>query len=164
MSKGSYNYARYSVGKLYRHKNRRRPYRKRWLRKKAKDKKGFTRYSTGPKWGGKYDPYKPAFWRTYQPQYWQKKLNPDEMLPSGYTVNQTWIALCKSWNGFVFAKREGDRENMKQYAMQIRTLQKELSLPQSEFDMFTQEELMQMDINNDDTLNKLRYAMSVPEL
>jgi hypothetical protein len=162
LSKESNN-VRYSVRRLYRYKNRRRPYRKRWFRKKAKDKKGFTRYSSGPKWGGKYDRYKPAFWRTYQPQDWQK-LNPDDLLPSGYTRNQTWIALCKSWNGFVFAKREGDRENMKQYAMQIRTLQKELSLPQSEFDMFTTEEMEWMERESNDTMNELRYAMSVPEL
>jgi hypothetical protein len=121
------------------------------------------RYSTGPKWGGKYDPYKPAFWRTWQPGYLQK-LNPDEMLSSGYTRNQTWIALSKSWNGFLLAKREDNRENMKQYAMQIRTLQKELGLPQSYFDMFLPEEMEWMERESDDTSNELRYAMSVPEL
>lgn len=100
----------------------------------------FARYSSGPKWGEKYNPCKAGFWRTYQPEHW-KKLNPDDLLSSGYTRNQTWIALSKSWNGFLLAKREDNRENMKQYAMQIRTLQKELGLPQSYFDMFSPEEM-----------------------
>lgn len=91
-------------------------------------------------------------------------MNPDDLLPSGYTRNQTWIALSKSWNGFLLAKREDNRENMKQYAMQIRTLQKELGLPQSYFDMFSPEEMQWMERESDDTLNELRYAMSVPEL
>ncbi|MPZ08556.1 MAG: hypothetical protein GEU26_19470 [Nitrososphaeraceae archaeon] len=162
MSLGSYN-DRCPVRKLYKYKNRRRPYQKYWFRKNAKDKKGFTRYSSGPKWGGQYDPYKPAFWRTYQPKY-RQKLNSDDLLPSGYTRNQTWIALCKSWNGFLLAKREDNHENMKQYAMQIRTLQKELGLPQSDFNMFTPDEMEWMERESDDTLNELRYAFSVPEL
>jgi hypothetical protein len=91
-------------------------------------------------------------------------LNFDDLLPSGYTRIQTYIALCKSWNGFLLAKREGDHENMKQYAMQIRKLQKELGLPQSDFDIFTPEEMQWMERESDDTLNELRYAMSVPEL
>jgi hypothetical protein len=91
-------------------------------------------------------------------------LNSDDLLPSGYTRNQTWIALRKSWNGFLLAKREGNHENMKQYAMQIRTLQKELGLPQSDFEMFTPNEMQWMERESDDTLNELRYAMSVPEL
>ncbi|MGH9974998.1 MAG: hypothetical protein ACRD8Z_04070 [Nitrososphaeraceae archaeon] len=74
------------------------------------------RYSTGPKWSGQYDPYKPAFWRTYQPGIYKQRSD-DELLPSGYGRTETWITLCKSWNGFLLAKREGDRENMKQYAM-----------------------------------------------
>jgi len=137
-------------------------YKKKWYRKKSADKRGFMRYSTGPKWSEKYNPDKPAFWRTWQPQYW-KKLNPDKILPSGYTRNQTYIALCKSWNGFLLAKREDNHENMKQYAMQIRKLQKELGFPQSQFDMFTSEEMEWMERESDDTLNELRYAMSVPE-
>jgi len=158
MSTGSHKHL---VTRVYRYGRRR--YKKRWYRKKSKDKRGFMRYSSGTKWGGQFDPYKPAFWRTYQSEHW-KKLNPDDLLPSGYTRNQTWIALNKSWNGFLLAKREDNRENMKQYAMQIRTLQKELGLPQSYFDMFTPEEIEWMERESDDTLNELRYAMSVPEL
>jgi hypothetical protein len=157
MSTGSHKYL---VTKIYRYGRRR--YKKKWYRKKSKDKRGFMRYSTGSKWSEQYDPYKPAFWRTYQPEH-GNKLDPDDMLPSGYTRNQTWTALCKSWNGFLLAKRECDRENMKQYAMQIRKLQKELDLPQSEFDMFTSEEMEWIERESDDSLNELRYAMSVPE-
>ncbi|MGH9911842.1 MAG: hypothetical protein ACRD4W_05325 [Nitrososphaeraceae archaeon] len=63
--------------------------------------------------------------------------------------------------GFLLAKREDNRENMKQYAMQIRTLQKELGLSQSYFDMFSPEEMEWMERESDDTSNELRYAMSV---
>ena len=154
---------RNSISKLYRYKTKRRPYRKQWHRKKAKDKKGFTRYSTGPKWGGQYDPYKPAFWRTYQPGIYKRRAY-EELLPSGYGRTETWIALCKSWNGFLLAKRECDHEDMKQYAMQIRALQKDLGLPHSDFDMFTPEEMEWMDRESDAALYELRYAYSVPEL
>lgn len=83
------------------------------------------------------------------------------MLPSGYTRNQTWIALCKSWNGFLLAQREDDHENMKQFAMQIRSLQKELGLPQYEFDMFTTEEMEWMERESDQEAKELWYATSV---
>lgn len=159
MSK-EYGNDRYFIGKLYRCKNRRRPYRKQWYRKKAKDKKGFTRYSTGPKWAGQHDPYKPAFWRTYQPGIYKQRSD-DEILPSGYGRTETWIALCKSWNGFLLAKREGDHEDMKQYAMQIRTLKKDLNLPQSQFDMFTPEELEWMERESDLVAKEEWYATSV---
>ena len=92
------------------------------------------RYSSGHRWAGKYDPEKPAFWRTWQNGLYSK-LKPDEMLLSGYTKNQTWIALCKSWNGFLLAKREGNDAEMKQYIGQIRKLQKDLGLEQTEFDI-----------------------------
>lgn len=145
---------------MYRHKRRRRPYTKQWHQKKASYKKGFTRYSTGRKWGGQYDPEKPAFWRTWQKEYFSIP-SPDEMLSSGYTKNQAWIALCKSWNGFLLAKREGDHEDMKQYAMQIRTLQKDLNLPQSQFDMFTSEEMEWMERESDVAAKEEWYATSV---
>lgn len=83
------------------------------------------------------------------------------MLSSGYTKNQAWIALCKSWNGFLLAKREGDHEDMKQYAMQIRTLQKDLNLPQSQFDMFTSEEMEWMERESDVAAKEEWYATSV---
>ena len=52
---------------------------------------------------------------------------------------------------------------MKQYAMQIRSIQKALGLPQTQFDMFTPEEMEWMERESNDTFNELRYAMSVPE-
>ena len=154
---------KYLVTRVYKHGHRR--YKKKWYRKKSKDKRGFMRYSSGTKWAGKYDPYKPAFWRTYQVDLSRNRKydNDQEVLSNGYTVTDNWIALCKSWNGFLLAKREGNHEEMKQFAMQIRSIQKALGLPQSEFDIFTPEELTQMDIESDDTLNELRYAFSVPE-
>jgi hypothetical protein len=161
MSTGSHKYL---VTKVYRYGHRR--YKKRWYRKKSKDKRGFMRYSSGTKWAGKYDRYKPAFWRTYQVDVSRdRKYDNDlEVLSNGYTVTDNWIALCKSWNGFIGAKREGDHKEMKIFAMQIRSIQKALGLPQSEFDMFTPEEMQWMERESDDTLNELRYAMSVPEL
>jgi hypothetical protein len=158
LSKGIYHDRTSTV--RYRHKKRRRPYVKRWVRKKARDKKGFTRYSTGPKWSGKYFPDRHAFWRTYQPGY-ARELDPKEILPSGYTRNQTWIALCKSWNGFLLVQREDDHENMKQFAMQIRSLEKELGLPQYEFDMFTPEEMEWMERESDQEAKELWYATSL---
>jgi hypothetical protein len=145
---------------LYRRKKTRRTYKKRWLRKKTKDKKGFTRYSTGPKWAGQYDFEKPAFWRTWQPEL-IKKFRDDEMLPCGYSKNQTWIALCKSWNGFLFAKRGDNHEDMKQYAMQIRSLQNDFGFPKSHFDMFTPEEMEWMDRESDVEAKEKWYASCV---
>jgi hypothetical protein len=151
-------YEKYFVEKVYR--NGSRPYKKRWRRKRANEKKGFMRYSTGLKWRGKYDPYKPAFWRTYQTEYW-KKVNPDEILPSGYTRNQTWIALCKSWNGFLMAKRDCDPSDMKQYIGQIRKLQKELGLRQTEFEGYSPAELASIDLENDEDFWMEKYGATV---
>jgi hypothetical protein len=145
---------------LYRRKNRRRPYRRRWLRKKAKDKKGFTRYSTGPKWSGQSNFEKPAFYRTWQPEL-KKKFRDDEMLPCGYSKNQTWIALCKSWNGFFLAKKEGDQVEIKQYIGQIRKLQKDLGLEQTEFDGFTPAELAEIDLGFDEDFLMDWYGTTV---
>jgi hypothetical protein len=147
--------------KLYRNNKRRRPYRKQWVRKKALDKKGFTRYSTGPKWSGQYFAEKPAFWRTHQVNWTEKYRDKCELLSNGYSVHENWIALCKSWNGFLLAKREGNHENMKQYAMQIRSIQKALGLPQTQFDMFTPEEMEWMERESDDTVNEFRYARTL---
>jgi hypothetical protein len=154
------NNDRCSVGKLYRSKNRRRPYKKRWFRKKAKDKKGFTRYSTGPKWSGQYFPEKPAFWRKWQRQNWREP-SPDEILSNGFTKTQAWIALCKSFNGFLFAKREDHHEDMKQYAMQIRSIQKVLNLPQSYFEIFTPGEMEWIDRESDVEAKEKWYASCV---
>ena len=48
--------------------------------------------------------------------------DPEEVLSRGYQVTQGWVALCKSWNGYLLAKRNGEREDMKQYAGQIRNI------------------------------------------
>ena len=119
------------------------------MRKKTRDKKGFTRYSTGPKWAGQYDFEKPAFWRTWQPEL-KKKFRDDEMLPCEYSKNQTWIALYKSWNGFLLAKGEGDHEEMKQYVRQIRKLERDLGIEQTEFDGYSPEKLAEIDLEFDE--------------
>jgi hypothetical protein len=147
-------------GRLYRNKNRRRPYRKQWVRKKASEKKGFTRYSTGPKWRGQYDPEKPAFWRRLQVNWTRKYRDMHELLPNGYSVHDNWFALCKSWNGFLIAKREDNHENMKQYAMQIRSIQRALDLPLTKFYMFTPQEMYEMDMESDDIIRDLWYSTS----
>lgn len=118
------------------------------------------RYSTGPKWGGKYDPYKPAFWRTWQPEHW-RELEPDEMLSSGYTWNQTWIALSKSWNGFLLAKRECDHDDMRRFIGQIRKLQKDLGLEQTEFEGYSPAELANIDLENNEEFLMDRYGSTV---
>lgn len=138
---------KYLVSRTY--KNSHRRYSKKWYRKKAKDKRGFMRYSSGPKWAGQYDPERPAFWRTWQSENWHEPKT-DGMLPSGYTKSQTWIALCKSWNGFQLAKRECDHADMKQYLGQIRMLQKDLGLKQTEFDGYSPAELAEIDLEFDE--------------
>lgn len=143
MTEQSFN-RRHTFAGLYRRKNRRRPYGKRWVRNKAKDKKGFTRYSTGPKWTGQHDFKKPAFWRKMQPEL-RRPFRDDEMLPCGYSKNQTWVALCKSWNGFLLAMRESDQVEMKQYIGQIRKLQKDLGPDQTEFYSYSPAELAEID-------------------
>jgi cobalamin biosynthesis Mg chelatase CobN len=50
-----------------------------------------------------------------------------------YTKGQTWGALKKAWKGYKIAKAQKDTEKLKEYANRIRTLQKELGLPQSQF-------------------------------
>jgi hypothetical protein len=155
MSTGSHQHL---VTRVYKYGRRR--YKKRWYRKKSKDKRGFMRYSSGTKWGGQFDPYKPAFWRTYQSEHW-KKLNPDNLLPSGYTRNQTWIALSKSWNGFLLAKRECDHADLRKYIGQIRKLQKELGLKQTEFEGYSPAELAEIDLQFDDDFLMNWYGTTV---
>ena len=55
------------------------------------------------------------------------------MTTSQYTKGQTWGALKKSWRGYKVAKVQKSMEDMKKYAVQIRTLQKELGLIQAKF-------------------------------
>lgn len=52
---------------------------------------------------------------------------------STYSPGQTWGALKKAWRGYRVAKVQNDQANLKEYANRIRTLQKELGLPQSKF-------------------------------
>jgi hypothetical protein len=59
------------------------------------------------------------------------------------------------------AQREGDHEEMKQYAMQIRALKNDLCLPQSHFDMFSPEEVEWMERESDVEAKELWYATSV---
>ena len=83
------------------------------------------------------------------------------MLPCGYSKNQTWIAICKSWNGFLLAKREGDHEDIKQYIGQIRKLQKDLELEQTEFDGYSPAELAEIDLEFDEDFLMNWYGTTV---
>lgn len=149
---------KHEVYKIYQNLGRKNT--KRWKRKKASEKKGFMRYSSGPKWSGQSDVYKPAFWRKWQPEL-KHAFREDEMLPSGYSKNQTWIALCKSWNGFMRAQREGDHADMKQYIGQIRKLQKDLGLKQTEFDGYSTDELAKIDLQFNEYFLIDKYGTTV---
>ncbi|HYB44918.1 MAG TPA: hypothetical protein VEC92_00200 [Nitrososphaerales archaeon] len=50
-----------------------------------------------------------------------------------FSKGQTWGALKKAWRGYKVAKIQKNAADMKKYAERIRTLQKELGLPQSKF-------------------------------
>ncbi len=50
-----------------------------------------------------------------------------------YTTGQTWGALRRAWKGYRIAKGKDNKVDMILYAERIRTLQKELGLPQSKF-------------------------------
>ncbi len=52
-----------------------------------------------------------------------------------YSKGQTWGALKKSWKAYKIAKVQNDTAGMKKYATQIQTLQKDLGLKQSQFDV-----------------------------
>jgi hypothetical protein len=130
---------------------------KTWWRKKSSERKGFMRYSSGPKWSGQYDYEKPAFWRTWQPEL-KHQFREDELRASGYSKNQAWISLCKSWNGFLIAKRECDHADMRQYAGQIRKLQKDLGLEQTEFEGYSPAELANIDLENNEEFLMDRYG------
>lgn len=85
----------------------------------------------------------------------------DKILRDGYTVTQTWVALCKSWNGYIIAKKNFEMEEIKRYVGQIRKLQKALGLEQIEFDDFSQEELEEIDLEFDDEAIERRYGQSI---
>jgi len=148
---------RYFVVRTYRSKGRR--YNKEWLRKKANEKKGHVRYSSGPRWTYTYLPYKPAYYCKFM-----AKIRPqpeDKILSSGYTVTQTWIALCKSWNGYIVAKKNFEIQDIKKFVGQIRKLQKQLGLEQTEFDDFSQEEIKEIDLEFDDESKEEWYRQAI---
>ena len=149
---------KHEVYMIYRNLGRKNT--KRWKRKKTSEKKGFMRYSSGPKWSGQFDYNKPPFWRKWQPELIQK-VSQDQILPNGYTKNQTWVALCKSWNGFLLAKREGDSVEIKHYIGQIRKLQKDLGLEQTEFDGYSPDELAEIDHRFDEDFLMEWYGCTV---
>jgi hypothetical protein len=85
----------------------------------------------------------------------------DKILRSGYSVTQTWIALSKSWNGYIIAKKNFEMEEVKRYVGQIRKLQKELGLEQTKFDDFSEEELEGIDLEFDDQAEEERYRQAI---
>jgi len=52
---------------------------------------------------------------------------------TSYSEGQTWGALKKAWRAYRIAKVQNDQVAMLKYAERIRTLQKELGLPLSNF-------------------------------
>jgi len=52
-----------------------------------------------------------------------------------YSKGQTWGALKKSWKAYKIAKVQNDKAKMREYAQRIQTLQKDLGLKQSTFDI-----------------------------
>ncbi len=85
----------------------------------------------------------------------------DKMLSCGYTVTQTWIALCKSWNGYIVAKKNFEIQDIKKFVGQIRKLQKQLGLEQTEFDDFSQEEIKEIDLEFDDESKEEWYRQAI---
>jgi hypothetical protein len=147
---------KYIVTRYYTHG--RSKYKKQWPRKKAKEKKGIMRYSSGPRWTNTYLPEHPAFYHRYNPKTLD---NTDDLVGDGYTATQTWIALCKCWNGFILAKQECDNEDMRMYIGRIRKLQKSLSLKQTEFEGFTPAELEEIDKEHDEEALMIRYGTTL---
>jgi hypothetical protein len=52
---------------------------------------------------------------------------------TSYSKGQTWGALRKAWTAYRIAKAQNDQAAMLKYAERIRTLQKQLGLPPSNF-------------------------------
>jgi hypothetical protein len=50
-----------------------------------------------------------------------------------FSKGQTWGALKKAWRGYKVAKVQKNTADMRKYAERIRTLQKELGVPQAKF-------------------------------
>jgi hypothetical protein len=85
----------------------------------------------------------------------------DKVLSGGYTVTQTWIALCKSWNDYIVAKKNFEIQDIKKFVGQIRKLQKRLGLKQTEFDDFSQEEIKEIDLEFDDESKEEWYRQTI---
>ena len=54
---------------------------------------------------------------------------------STYTTGQTWGALRKAWKAYKIAKVQNDATRMKEYSERIRTLQTQLGVPQTTFQL-----------------------------
>lgn len=96
----------YFVIRTYRSNGR--AYKKAWRRKKASEKKGHVRYSSGPTCRFMYLPYEPAYYSKFMSKI--RLQSADKILRGGYTITQTWVALCKSWNGYIIAKKNFERK------------------------------------------------------
>jgi hypothetical protein len=58
----------------------------------------------------------------------------NSLLPCGYTIEESWAALRKSWLGFEISNSNGDIGRMSQYAYQITKLQRQLGIEVTKFD------------------------------
>ncbi|MGH9977962.1 MAG: hypothetical protein ACRD8Z_19315 [Nitrososphaeraceae archaeon] len=55
------------------------------------------------------------------------------ILDSGYSVNQTWIGLCRAWMGMALSNRYNDLRGLEKYANIIHKLQGELDINKTKF-------------------------------
>ena len=55
------------------------------------------------------------------------------ILDSGYSVNQTWIGLCRAWMGMALSNRYNDLRGLEKYANIIHKLQGELGINKTKF-------------------------------
>lgn len=64
-----------------------------------------------------------------------------QILDSGYSVNQTWIGLCRAWMGLALSNRYNDLEKLEKYANIIHRLQSELGINKTRFyNVYTSDE------------------------
>jgi hypothetical protein len=59
--------------------------------------------------------------------------NDSRILDSGYSVNQTWIGLCRAWMGMALSNRYNDLRGLEKYANIIHKLQGELDINKTKF-------------------------------
>lgn len=52
---------------------------------------------------------------------------------TSYSKGQTWAALKKCWKAYKIAKIKNEKKSMLEYANRIRSLQRELGIPQAKF-------------------------------